>query len=57
MAQVSFKDFDYHIELDPNKPGVQTPHKVILSVGLRLKKRVRFNWKVMHSYQTYRPTA
>ena len=27
-----FKDFENHIELDSNKPRVQTPHKVALSV-------------------------
>ena len=32
------KDFEYHIELDPNKPRVPTPHVVILSVELRLKR-------------------
>ena len=31
-----FKDFEYHIELDPNKPRVQTPHKWY--VKLRLKE-------------------
>ena len=25
-----FKGFEYHIELDPNKPRVQTPCKVVL---------------------------
>ena len=30
-----FKDFEYHMELDPNKPGVPTPYGVILSVELR----------------------
>ena len=30
-----FKDFEYHMELDPNKPRVPTPHGVILSVELR----------------------
>ena len=34
-----FRDFEYHSELDPNKPRVQTPHKVALSVEFRLKKR------------------
>ena len=29
-----FKCFEYHIELDPNKPRVPTSHKVILSVEL-----------------------
>ena len=29
-----FKDFEYHIELDPNKPRGQTPHKVVLSIEL-----------------------
>ena len=33
-----FKDFENHIELDPNKQRVQTPHKVALSVEFRLKK-------------------
>ena len=33
-----FKDFEYHIELDPNKPRVQTPHKVALSVEFGLKR-------------------
>ena len=33
-----FKDFEYHIELDPKKPRIQTPHKVVLSVDLRLKE-------------------
>ena len=44
-----FKDFDYLIELDPNKLRVQTPHKVVLSVELGLKKRVRSDWKTRHS--------
>ena len=39
-----FKDFEYHIELDPNKPRVQTPHKVGLSVEFGLKKSVRSDW-------------
>ena len=30
-----FKDFEYHMELDPNNPRVATPHGVILSVELR----------------------
>ena len=30
-----FKDFEYHMELDPNKPGIPTQHGVILSVELR----------------------
>ena len=42
------------IELGPNKPRVPTPHKVILSVELRLK---RSNWKARHTLQTYRPIA
>ena len=33
-----FKDFDYHIELDPNKPRVEIPHEVTLSVEFGLKK-------------------
>ena len=33
-----FKDFEYHIELDPNKPRVPMPHKVVLYVELRLKR-------------------
>ena len=33
-----FKYFEYHIELDPNKPRVQAPHKVALSVEFGLKK-------------------
>ena len=45
-----FKDFEYHIELDPNKPRVQSQHNVVLSVELRLKKRVRSNWKARHSW-------
>ena len=32
-----FKDFEYHIEFDPNKLRVQTPHKVVLSVEFGLK--------------------
>ena len=32
------KDFENHIELDPNRPRVQTPHKVTLSVEFRPKK-------------------
>ena len=32
-----FKDFKYHIESNPDKPRVQTPHKVVFSVELRLK--------------------
>ena len=40
-----FKYFEYHIELDPNKPRVQTPHKVVLSVEFGLKKRVSSDWK------------
>ena len=32
-----FQNFEYHIELDPNKPKVPTPHKVILSVEVRLR--------------------
>ena len=36
-----FKDFEYHCELHPNKPRVQTPHKVVSSVELSLKKRVK----------------
>ena len=44
-----FKDFEYHIELDPNKLRVQTPHKVVLSVEFGLKKRVRSDWKARHS--------
>ena len=27
-----FKGFENHIELDPNRPRVQSPHKVALSV-------------------------
>ena len=38
-----FKDFEYHIEFDPNKPIVQTPYKVALCVELRRKKIVRSN--------------
>ena len=44
-----FKDFEYHIESDSNKPGVQTPHKVALSVEFRLMKRVRSDWKARQS--------
>ena len=29
------KDVKYHIEIDPNRPRVQTPHKVALSVEFR----------------------
>ena len=32
------KYFENHIELKPNKPRVQTPHKVTMSVECRLKK-------------------
>ena len=39
------KDFEYHIELDPNKPKVQTPHKVVLSVDLRLKSKIQLESK------------
>ena len=42
MAYASSKT-EYHNELDPNKPRVQTLHKVVLSVELRLRKRVRSN--------------
>ena len=36
-----FKDFEYHIELDPKfKPRIQTPHKVALSTEPRLKKEL-----------------
>ena len=35
-----FKDFEYHIELDPSKPRIQTPHKVVMSVELRLKSKI-----------------
>ena len=38
-----FKDFEYHIELDPNMPRVLTPHKVSLSVEFGLKKTVTSN--------------
>ena len=41
----------------PNKPRVETPHKIILCIELRLRKRARSNWKARHSYQTYRLTA
>ena len=34
-----FRDFEYHSEFDPNKPRMQTTHKVVLSVELRLKKK------------------
>ena len=44
-----FKDFEYHIDLDSNKPRVQTPHKVVLSVEFILKKRVRSDWKIRHN--------
>ena len=27
-----FKDFEYHIESDPNKPRIQNPHKLVMSV-------------------------
>ena len=40
-----FKDFEYHIELDPNKPRVQTPHKIILSVESRLKSKIQLKSK------------
>ena len=40
-----FKDFEYSIELDPNKPKAQILHKVALSIEFRLKERVRSNWK------------
>ena len=43
-----FKDFKYYIELYPNRPRVQTPHKVALSVEFGLKKRVSSDWKVRH---------
>ena len=36
-----FKDFTYHSELDPNMPRIQTPHKVVLSVELRLRRRIK----------------
>ena len=52
-----FKEYEYHSELDPNKPKIQTPHKVVLSVELRLKRRITSYWKARHNYQTYRPTA
>ena len=36
-----FKDFEYHIELDPKfKPSVQTPHRVALSTESRLKEKL-----------------
>ena len=44
-----FKDLEYHTELGPNKPRVQTPHKVVLSVEFGLKKRVRSDWKTRHT--------
>ena len=34
------KEFEYHTELDPNMPRAQTPHKVVLSVEFRLKKKI-----------------
>ena len=40
-----FKDFEYHIELDPNKSRVQTPHKVILSAELRLQSKIQLKSK------------
>ena len=40
-----FKDFENHIELDPNKPRVQTPHKVVLSAELRLKSKIQLERK------------
>ena len=41
-----FKDFEYHIELDPKiKPGIQVPHKVALSLKFRLKKELDQNEK------------
>ena len=45
-----FKYFEYHIELDPNKPSVQTPHKIVLSVEFGLKKGVRSDWKTRHCW-------
>ena len=39
------QDFEYDIELDPNKPRVQNPHKVVLSVELRLKKENKIWWE------------
>ena len=42
------KDFEDYSELNPNKPQVQTPHKVVLSVEFGLRKRVRSNWKTRH---------
>ena len=44
-----FTDFEYHIKLDLNKPRVKTPHKVVLSVKIGLKKRIRSDWKTRHS--------
>ena len=38
---VEFKNFEYHIDLDPNfKPRIQIPHKVPLSIEPKLKKEL-----------------
>ena len=29
------KDFEYHIELDPSKPRIQTPHRLVMSVDIK----------------------
>ena len=43
-------EFSWGVELDPNKPRVQTPHKEALSVVFGLKKRVRSDWKTRHDW-------
>ena len=44
------KDFEYYIGLDSNKPRVQTPYKVGLSVEFGLRKTVRSDWKTRHGW-------
>ena len=41
-----FKDLEYHIELDPNKPRVQTPQKVVVcGVWTKEKSKIRLENK------------
>ena len=41
-----FIDFEYHIELDPNKLRLQILYKAKLSVELRLKGKIQLENKV-----------
>ena len=40
-----FRDFEYHIELDPSKAKIQIPHKVVMSVELKLKGKIHLECK------------